>query len=325
MNSSFSKVHLSTSRKAAITSLYVILIMVTVLGNLLVVRAFSKFANLRTVSNTILVSLAVADMLMVFVFILHITNIQFPRLTPRHQLCSVASMLNLTVNAIIILHLALISVERFLAIKYALSYHTLVTHRRAIIASAAVWFWGISISMIFPESLKADGLKTFKEFLQGLTPCFVSEEPFFLHSESVQAYLVFLVVALLVMPIGIIVTSYSYIFRVAWKQRIKIQDGQNSHLHKIFRRREMKGAWTVAIVVGLCLVSFIPLLVTLCLHFLNVTTVKIHQMHGVYFAASMNAWWNPLIYCWRNESFRRNIKRLLKCCPHHSRVDGRKR
>ena len=183
MNSSFSKVYLSTSRKAAITSLYVILIMVTVLGNLLVVRAFSKFANLRTVSNTILVSLAVADMLMVFVFILHITNIQFPRLTPRHQLCSVASMLNLTVNAIIILHLALISVERFLAIKYALSYHTLVTHRRAIIASAVVWFWGISISMIFPESLKADGLKTLKEFLQGLTPCFVSEEPFFLHSE----------------------------------------------------------------------------------------------------------------------------------------------
>lgn len=316
MNSSFSKVHLSTSRKAAITSLYVILIMVTVLGNLLVVRAFSKFANLRTVSNTILVSLAVADMLMVFVFILHITNIQFPRLTPRHQLCSVTSMLNLTVNAIIILHLALISVERFLAIKYALSYHTLVTHRRAIIASAVVWFWGISISMIFPESLKADGLKTFKEFLQGLTPCFVSKEPFFL---------VFLVVALLVMPIGIIVTSYNYIFSVAWKQRIKIQDGQNSHLHKIFRRREMKGAWTVAIVVGLCLVSFVPLLVTLCLHFLNVTTVKIHQMQGVYFAASMNAWWNPLIYCWRNEIFRRNIKRLLKCCPHHSRVDGRKR
>ena len=310
------KSDLSTGLKVVLVSIYVIQIIGTIFGNFLVMRAFCKFTNLRTASNSILVSLSAADMLMVVVFILRITNILGPKTSP-HQLCGAVSMLSLTFNSIIILHLALISVERFIAVKFALRYHTIVTNRRSLIASVVVWLWAIGISMVFPESLKAYGMKTFTEFLRALTPCFerLHDKPFTLQSDSVRAYLIFLVTTLLVLPITIVVISYSYIFNVACKQRRQIKEEDNLQVGKLAMKCELKAARTVAIVVGLCLASFVPLLVILCLRFLTSTTVKAPHMYAAYSAASMNAWWNPLIYCWRNESFRRGFKRLLRCNP----------
>ena len=245
-------------------------------------------------------------------FILHIANIIIGKESHPRVVCSLASSFNLTFNSIIILHLALISIERFIAIKFALRYHTIVTYRRAIIASIVVWLWGIMVSFGFPQALKTDGLRTFKEFLQALTPCFDRHhEPFILKSASVTAYLVFLVTSLMLVPILIILISYSYIFTVACKQRRQIQD-ENNLQGELAMKREMKGARTVAIVVGICLVSFIPLLVVLCLRFLTSTSIREHQLYMVYLVASLNACWNPLIYCWRNENFRSSFKKLLK-------------
>ena len=250
---------------------------------------------------------------MAVVFVLHIASI-LDKKPPPHDVCSKASMLNLAVNSIIILHLALISVERFIAVKFALRYHTIVTNRRALIASIVVWLWGIAVSLVLPESFKADG---FGELLLALTPCTDRrhiKKPYISQSESVRAYLIFLVITLFLLPIAIIVCSYSYIFNVACKQRRQISREENNlQGGQLATKHEMKGARTVAIVVGLCLASFVPLLVILCLHFLASTTVRSQHMYGAYCAASMNAWWNPLIYCWRNEDFRRSFKSLLKC------------
>ena len=301
--------------KAVFASLYAVLTIGTILGNLLVIRAFSKFPNLRTASNSILVSLSFADLLMALVFLLHITNILSSKPSP-HKLCGATSMLNLTFNCVIILHLALISVERFIAVKFSLRYHTIVTKRRALIASIVVWLYGIGVSLILPEPLRADGLEAFSEFLRALTPCFDQsfKEPFVLESNSAKAYLTFLVLTLLVVPIALIVISYSYIFNVAWKQRKQIsQEERNLQVVTLAMKREMKAARTVAIVVGLCLASFVPLLLVLYLRFLTSTIVGPQHMQSTYLAASLNALWNPLIYCWRNENFRRSFKRLLRC------------
>ena len=282
----------STKMKVIIVSLYAILTIGTIFGNLLVIITFWKFSNLRKASNSILVSLSVADMLMAVVFVLHITNILGPKTSP-HQLCSATSMLNLTFNSIIILHLALISVERFIAVKFSLRYQSIVTNRRALIASIAVWLWGIGVCMVFPEPLKADGFKTFTQFLMALTPCFdhFNNQPFILQSNSVKAYLIFLRMTLLVVPIAIVVISYSYMFNVACKQRKQISQEEGNL--QVSMKREMKADRTVAIVVGLCLASFVPLLVILCLRFLNPTIISSEHMYGTYFAASLNALWNP--------------------------------
>ena len=312
-DSSHGRNDVPTELKAVFIVIYVILAIATIFGNSLVIKAFHKFPSLQTASNTILVSLAVADILTTVNFILHIANIIVGKDSRSPVLCSLASTISLTFNSIIILHLALISIERFIAVKFALRYHTIVTYRRAVIASIMVWLWGIVVTMGFPQILKTDGLRTFKEFLQALTPCFDRHhEPFSFNSVSVIAYLVFLVTSLLLVPIIIILISYSYIFAVAFKQRRQIQEEDNLQ-GNLAMKREMNGARTVAIVVGICLVSFFPLLVVLCLRFLNSTSIQAHQMYAVYSVASFNACWNPLIYCWRNENFRSSFKKLLKC------------
>ena len=162
-----------------------------------------KFSNLWKASNSILVSLSVADMLMAVVFVLYITNILGPKTSP-HQLCGTTSMLNLTFNSIIILQFALISVERFIAVKFSLRYQSIVTNRRALIASIAVWLWGIGVCMVFPEPLKADGLKTFTQFMMALTPYFdhFNNKPFILQSNSAKAYLIFLLMTLVAVTLA---------------------------------------------------------------------------------------------------------------------------
>ena len=302
---------LTTELKAVVIAIHVVVTIATIFGNTLVIRAFYKFSSLRNASNIILVSLSVVDLLMVVAFILHIANILVGGKLPPHTLCGAGSTINLTLNGTIILHLALISVERFIAVKFALRYHAIVTNRRAVIASTVVWLWGIAAVIVFPEAFKAAGRETFTYYMQGLTPCFDRRRSQTVQSESVRAYLFFLVVSLLVVPILIITASYGYIVKVACKQRRQIHEDNQGNLAVL--KCEMKGACTVAIVVGICLVSFVPLVVVLCLKFLSSASIGPHQMYPVYTVASLNACWNPVIYCWRNENFRNSFKRLLKC------------
>ena len=294
------------------------LALATLFGNCIVIRAILKFPNLRTASNSILVSLALVDLLMVAVFILQVVESVLEK--SRRQLCIGKSILSFSLNANIILHLALISVERVIAVKFALRYHTIVTIRRALFASIGVWMLAISLTIIFPHALKADGRQTFREFLGGLTTCLFREKgkDFLQNSNSVIVYLTFLVAALLFLPMSTVVISYGYIFNVAYKQQRRVQDVHTLQSITLTMKLEMKAARTVAIVVGLCFISFVPLLLILCLHFLS-ESVKIskRQLHFAYMAASLNACWNPLIYCWRSQHFKVAFARLLKCKQNH--------
>ena len=295
------------------------LALATLFGNYIVVRAILKFPNLRTASNSILVSLALVDLVMVSVFILQVVESALEK--SRHRLCIGKSILSFSLNANIILHLALISVERVIAVKFALRYHTIVTIRRALFASIGVWMLAILLTIIFPQALKADGRQTFREFLGRLTTCLFREKgkDFFRNPNSnVIVYLTFLVAALLFLPMSTVVISYGYIFNVAYRQQRRVQDIHTLQSITLTMKLEMKAARTVAIVVGLCFISFVPLLLTLCLHFLS-ESVKITktQLHFAYMAASLNACWNPVIYCWRNQHFKVAFARILKCKQNH--------
>ena len=121
----------ASALKVTFVTVYVLLLIATVFGNFLMIKAFLAFIRLRTASNTILVSLSVANSSIVVVILIHIVYLTVDRgnISDRsiQRLCHSSSALRLFINSVIILHLTLISVERFIAIKYALRYHTLVT------------------------------------------------------------------------------------------------------------------------------------------------------------------------------------------------------
>ena len=83
-------------------------------------------------------------------------------------------------------------------------------------------------------------------------------------------------------------------------------------------KSELKGAYTLAIVVGVCLSSFAPLLVvTSCRAFGPWHLVRKLGWSLKYMAydlaLGLNACLNPLIYAWRHEKFKSAFRELLKC------------
>ena len=138
-------------------NVHVIITIIALLGSYFVLRAFHKFRNLRTASNNILVSLSIADGLLAIPLILDIIQLclkysnigQCPR-----SLKEVGGTVTLFLLSVIVLHLTLMSSERFIAIKFTLRYQVIVTKRRARIVSIAMWLWALVVIVAFPEVLQ---------------------------------------------------------------------------------------------------------------------------------------------------------------------------
>ena len=94
-----------------------IITIVALLGSYFVLRAFHKFRKLRTASNNILVSLSIADGLLAIPLIFDIIHLCVRDCSP--ILKEVYGTITLFLLSVIVLHLTLLSSERFIAIKFA--------------------------------------------------------------------------------------------------------------------------------------------------------------------------------------------------------------
>ena len=275
------------------------------------IRAFHKFRNLRTASNNILVSLSIADGLLAIPLILDIIQLclkysnvgQCPII-----LKEVGGTVTLFLLSVIVLHLTLMSSERFIAIKFALRYQVIVTKRRARIVSIAMWLWALVVIVAFPEVLQRATGKDFKELRRQMKADNNTSQVL-----RVRWHLVFQALSMFLVPLLIILCSYTYIFIVSYKQRQHVREQGRDIPGMTTVKHHMKGAHTLAIIVALCLLSIIALLV--------VTSLRIFWGHPmlpekiVYDVAMfLNAICNPLIYGWKNEEFRNAFRKMLKCC-----------
>ena len=289
-----------------------IITVAAVLGSYFVLRAFHKFRNLRTASNNILVSLSIADGLIAIPLILDIILYN----VGNRNLKEVSGTVTLFLLSVIVLHLSLMSSERFIAIKFALRYQAIVTKRRARIVSIAMWLWALVIVIALPWTLYGTtGHKDYREFLIGMHPD--SDKAQELH---IRWHLVFTAASMFLVPLLIIICSYTYIFIVSYKQRQRVRKQGRDFPGIPTVKHEMKGARTLAIVVALCLLSIIPILVVTSLRVFWAKLLAGHShqkllQHIVYKVAMfLNASCNPLIYGWRNEEFRNAFRKMLKCC-----------
>ena len=296
----------------SLINVHVILAALAVFGSYLVIRAFHKFLRLRTQSNMILVSFSVADGLLASSFILDAIHSSVDlnnELKQKHQvLCISSAIICFFLVSVIILHLALISVERFIAVKWALRCRALVTSRRAVMACIGIWLWAVALTFLFPNAMIASSSDDFDHFRQAIHPCSCSHDGPLHHyhlAPSTKGYLVFLMISLLIIPLIIIVLSYGYTFVVSQRHRKEIRElGDIPGMAAI--KREMKGAHTLAILVAVCLLSIIPLLVVTCLGFFFFFPKRKYVKFIVFdVARRLNAICNPFIHGWRNKDLRR--------------------
>ena len=117
-------------------------------------------------------------------------------------LCQINASLTLCITIVIVLHLTLISVERFIAVKFPLRYNSILTNRRALLASVALWVSTVSVSAVIPQALNLEknGAST-GNIKRGLHPCIQARA---FNSVGKEKYVIFLttllVIALLITP-----------------------------------------------------------------------------------------------------------------------------
>jgi len=129
-----------------------------ILLNALVIAAVKTKRRLQTNHNILLASLAVTDLAVGIsaqpAFIAQ--EISFLTAGSSYVLCnnSIALVATICLYLVSCLHLALISVERFVAIKYPLRYESVVTKSRLTVAVAGSWLiimvYGIMFAQIVP-------------------------------------------------------------------------------------------------------------------------------------------------------------------------------
>lgn len=281
-------------------------VLLTVLGNLLVVISVSHFKMLHTPTNFLLLSLAWADLL------LGLTVLPFSTIRSVEScwyfgddFCRLHTFLDTLFCLTSIFHLCFISIDRHYAICDPLLYPTKFTVRVACIY--IVMGWGVPMvytSIFLYTTAIEDGLG---QFLQDM-PCIGSCQLLFNKLWGWINFPVFF------FPCLIMIGLYIKIFIVATKQaqqisRLSQRTGSENQLGAT--KRERKAAKTLGIAVGIYLLCWLPFTIdTMVDSVLDFITPPVVFDVLIWFAY-FNSACNPLIYVFSYRWFRKAVKLVL--------------
>ncbi|KAG7330377.1 hypothetical protein KOW79_006599 [Hemibagrus wyckioides] len=175
--------------------LILIIILLTIGGNILVIMAVSLEKKLQNATNFFLRSLAVADMLVgILVMPISLINILYDYAWPLPEaLCPIWIYLDVLFSTASIMHLCAISLDRYVAICNPIQHSRFNSRTKAMLKIAAVWTISIGISTPIPVI----GLRnTDKVFVNG--SCMLNEERFVLVGSFVAFFI----------PLVIMVVTY---------------------------------------------------------------------------------------------------------------------
>ncbi|XP_064182387.1 5-hydroxytryptamine receptor 2C-like [Anguilla rostrata] len=175
--------------------LILVIIFLTIGGNILVILAVSLEKKLQNATNFFLRSLAVADMLVgILVMPISLINILYDYAWPLpHALCPIWIYLDVLFSTASIMHLCAISLDRYVAIRNPIEHSRFNSRTKAMLKIAAVWTISIGISMPIPVI----GLHNeSKVFVNG--SCVLNEEHFMLAGSFVAFFI----------PLVIMVVTY---------------------------------------------------------------------------------------------------------------------
>ncbi|XP_036438651.1 trace amine-associated receptor 4-like [Colossoma macropomum] len=283
-------------------------ILLTVLGNLLVIISISHFKHLQSPTNLIILSLALVDcllgcLIMPFSMVRSVEGCWFLG----DVICKVHSGLDMTLSLVSIMHLCLVSVERYLAICEPLTYKMTVTNSSVAVCISITWLipFTYSFGIVFSQ-VNTVGLDMLM-----LNPCVGNCALVFNKQWAVLASFTNFFI-----PGSIMSSLYLKIFFVANKQARVISDMMaaitssevKSHSSE---QRERKAAKTLAVVMGVFLLCWLPFFIaTITDPFIDFSTPVVVFDALVWFGY-FNSTFNPLIYGFFYPRFQRAFKIIV--------------
>ncbi|XP_064159498.1 trace amine-associated receptor 13c-like [Anguilla rostrata] len=306
---------LGTPLTAADVLLYVsvaVVVTLTVCGNFLVIISICHFKQLQTPTNFLLLSLAMSDFLVgAIVMPLYFTMLIDSQRCFGILYCTICNVASYYLPTLSIYNVALIAVDRYLAISNPFHYSMKMTVNVTLRIIAILWLYSfiyIMLLLYFNEN--------FTDMKANITcgECIVNVN-------TVWAFVDF--ISVFVLPCSIIIFIYLNIFVIAKKHAKKIRNVRMCpKVNNSSMESERKAAKTLGVLVAVFLLCLLPYYVSV---FFNVYI----RNRSVNLAVSiswiliyLNSSINPIIYALFYPWFQRSAKLIitLKICGTDSSV-----
>ncbi|KAM9495269.1 trace amine-associated receptor 13c-like [Clarias gariepinus] len=300
--------HFSCPERSVSPAVYILLyvfstvvILLTVCGNLLVIISVLHFKQLHTPTNTLVLSLAMSDFLVgIFVMpLMFIWTIESCWIFGR-ILCIIYWLITgfLTLSNYTI---ALIAVDRYLALSNPFLYVTLISVR--ITHFVIVFNWCIVVAFNL-ALLYLNG--NFISSLMCPGECFLFVNDFWTVIDLICSF---------IFPLSVIIILYTLVFVIAKKHATAIRELNNytrpktQKLTSYSMKSERKAAKVLGILVSVFLVCLLPYFVySLIGNFIELQK-KTYQELSILF--SLNSTINPVIYALFYPWFRKCVKLII--------------
>ncbi|XP_026852737.2 trace amine-associated receptor 13c-like [Electrophorus electricus] len=277
----------------------------TLFFNLLVIISISHFKQLHTPTNLLVLSLAVADLLVGLILMpVKIMDLIDNCWYLGKMACAVVLVINFFSLAASLCSMTLIAVDRYIAVNDPLIYSTKITVCKTSVF--IIFGWLFCLLYVF----------VFLYFNDHLLP---SQIIIRCHGECVlyvkYPWMIVDLIVMFITPCSIILILYSFIFNVARRQTQAVRSVLNSTSNrqgiKVSNASETKAAKTLGIVVCVYLACWIPFY----LSSLSVESMSSLSLVWTVFGwlAYINSSINPLIYAIFYPWFRTSAKYIVTC------------